>query len=232
MINDKIWAIVPAAGFGQRMGMEVPKQYLEINDKAILEITLSKLLENKNIEQIVVCIAIDDERWPELEISKNPKIKQTGGGSSRALSVMNGLSYIENLAEDEDWVLIHDAARPCLSQNLLNNLLNKLSDDQVGGILAVPVKDTLKVSDSSGTTIDKTLDRSQIWHAQTPQIFRYGLLKKAMHNALCSSLKITDESSAMEYAGHKIKLIESDSSNLKITTKDDLILAKYFLGNR
>lgn len=228
--DNKIWVIVPAAGSGQRMGVETPKQYLEINGKTILEITLSLLLKNKHIYQVVVCTFVDDQKWQSLAISDHNKISRTDGGESRANSVLNGLTSIENIAKDEDWVLVHDAARPCLSQDLLNNLVNKLSGDQVGGILAIPAKDTLKVSDSSGITIDKTLDRSQIWHAQTPQMFRYGLLKKAMDIALSSSFEITDEASAMEYAGHQVKIIEGDSTNLKITTQDDLKFAQFLLN--
>ena len=232
MTNNKIWAIVPAAGSGQRMGMEIPKQYLETNGKTILEITLSKLLENKNIDQIVVCTASDDFHWSKLEVSKHPKIQQTNGGLSRALSVLSGLISIVNSVEDDDWVLVHDAARPCLSQELLDKLINELSKDKVGGILAVPAKDTLKLSNNSGESINKTLDRSLVWHAQTPQMFRFGLLKDALQNAIDIGLEITDEASAMEHAGHAVKLVEGDSFNLKITTKDDLALASYFLVNR
>ena len=229
MINNKIWAIVPAAGSGQRMGTATPKQYLTINGVTILEITLRVLLDNSHIDSIIVCLSDDDNHWTMLDVSNHLTIQEAIGGATRALSVMHGLMHIDNKTADDDWVLVHDAARPCLSQDMLNRLVNQLKDDAVGGILAVPAKDTLKISGSSGKSIDKTLDRSLVWQAQTPQMFRYGLLRDALQKSLGDNIEITDESSAMENSGHQVKLVVGGESNLKITSQEDLGLAAFII---
>jgi 2-C-methyl-D-erythritol 4-phosphate cytidylyltransferase len=226
-----IWVIVPAAGSGQRMATSTPKQYLEIQGKTILETTLDLFLENDQINKVVVTLAADDVLWSTLPCASNTKVISTLGGSTRALSVCNGLVALRAWVGDADWVLVHDAARPCLSAGALNNFILKLRGHAVGGILAMPVKDTLKLSKSAAAQIFRTLDRENVWQAQTPQMFRYGLLLNAMQQALTSGHEITDEASAMELAGYSPQLIESDSRNLKVTTPEDLAMATFLLTN-
>lgn len=226
-----IWVIVPAAGSGQRMAAGTPKQYLLIKSKTILETTLDLFLANERIGKVVVTLAADDLLWPTLPCASNAKIMSALGGSTRALSVYNGLVALKAMVRENDWILVHDAARPCLSAETLNKFIQKLSKDSVGGILAMPVKDTLKLSKSDSPTIVKTLNRDNVWHAQTPQMFRYGLLLNAMEQALNCEYEITDEASAMELAGYSPQLIESNSRNLKVTTPEDLAMAKFLLTN-
>ena len=228
---SKIWVIVPAAVSGQRMAVSTPKQYLHIQGKTILETTLDLFLANKQIDKVVVTLAADDLLWPTLPCASNAKIISTLGGSTRALSVYNGLLALKALVSEVDWVLVHDAARPCLSTDALNGFIQKISADAVGGILAMPAKDTLKLSKSDTPEILETLDRDNVWHAQTPQMFRYGLLLDAMQLALNSEYEITDEASAMELAGYSPQLIESNSRNLKVTTPEDLAMATFLLTN-
>ena len=223
---ERFWVVIPAGGMGSRMASEVPKQYLEINRITIIEHTINVFLDNQDIHQIIVCLPENDERFSAIPVSGNSKVATTRGGDSRAQSVLNGLTSID--ADTSDWVLVHDAARPCLTSDLLASLINQLRCDDIGGLLAVPAKDTLKLSNQD-QSVDSTIDRSTIWQAQTPQMFRYGILKNALGNALEQGLDITDESSSLEHAGYKPKLIEGDSRNLKVTTPDDLVLAKFLL---
>ena len=228
--QTKIWVIVPAAGSGQRMGSEIPKQYLKIENRCILEITLKALLGEQRLTAILVCTIADDKIWPTLGISKNLKISRCDGGSSRAHSVMNGLLSLSDKAADNDWVLVHDAARPCISPEQISNLIEQLEHDSVGGILAVPAKDTLKVASSGTNIIEMTFDRSNVWCAQTPQMFRFSVLKKSLAVAIENGLEITDEASAVEHAGYQVRLVKGDSNNLKITTQADLLLAQKLLS--
>lgn len=233
-LTSKIHAIIPAAGSGQRMrasDQTVAKQYLALCGHTILEHSLSAFLNSETIDRVVVCLADKDAQWPNLECSKHHKVTSTLGGKTRAQSVLNGLIALEGIAQDHDWVLVHDAARPNFSQDLLKRLVCEIADDSVGGILAVRAKDTLKMADAQNS-IERTLDRSNIWQAQTPQMFRYRLLKNAINDALESSLNITDEASAIELAGHSVKLIEGDARNLKVTTADDLALAEFLLSQQ
>ena len=225
-----IWAVIPAAGSGQRMGSATPKQYLRIAGKTILEITLELFLLNERIKRVVVARSEDDLIWTTLDCAKNGKIFETLGGSTRALSVFNSLLALKAIANKNDWVIVHDAARPCLSSQALDQFICDLKNDSVGGILAMPAKDTIKQSEEDGLRILKTLDRDDVWHAQTPQMFRYGILFDAMEQALDSEFKVTDEASAVEFAGHRPRLIESGSTNLKITTPEDLAIATFLLS--
>jgi len=231
-MKPNIWAVIPAAGSGQRMRQSIAKQYLSVHGKTLMEHTLAVFQTSSNINGIMVCTPPNDVTWPTLNIN----LPHTVGGATRANSVLNGLQALLNLqgAVEDDWVLVHDAARPCLSTTLLDSLIEQLQGDDVGGILAVPAKDTLKQSyeyDSNGVAqIDKTLDRSTVWQAQTPQMFRLGLLQNALHAALQQGVSITDEASAIEWSGHSPKLIEGDSRNIKVTTPDDLALAEFLLA--
>lgn len=223
----RFWAVVPAAGVGKRMGAEVPKQYLQVLGKAVLEHTLERLLSVEALAGIAVALGPEDGYWADLPCSKHPKIRRAPGGKERADSVLSGLHNLEGLARPDDWVLVHDAARPCLTRTDVEKLMTSLADDPVGGILALPVSDTLKRVE--GDSIQETLDRSRIWRALTPQMFRYGLLRHALEDAAERGRAVTDEASAMELKGFRPKLVEGRPDNIKITRPEDLPLAAFYL---
>jgi 2-C-methyl-D-erythritol 4-phosphate cytidylyltransferase len=227
----KFYAVVPAAGVGRRMASLAenmrPKQYLSIAGKTIFEHTLEKLLLEPRLERLVVAINPEDDFAQSLSILKHERIELVNGGQERSDSVLNGIDYLASKAGGNDWVLVHDVARPCVTSALIKQLIGELENHPVGGILAVPSSDTLKqVSDKS---IGSTIDRMLIWQAQTPQMFRLGLLRSALTDALAKGLAVTDESSAMELAGHSPLIVKGLKSNLKITQPEDLALAEYYL---
>lgn len=224
--SNRVWAVVPAAGSGQRMGETIPKQYLKIRNKTLIEHTLDLLVGAAKIDHVLVCTAPDDELWPALNLN----FETTLGGDSRAQSVMNGLLAIADRAKPDDWVLVHDAARPCLGLGDLNRFIDQVSYHPVGGIMAMPCKDTLKLAKPGRNEIAETIDRSLVWQAQTPQMFRYQLLREALSQALAKQHVVTDEASAMELAGYSPLLIAGDASNLKVTTPEDLKLAAFLLA--
>ena len=228
--TNNYWVVIPAAGSGQRMQSSTPKQYLQLNGKTVLEHTVSLFSQRNGITGVIVCTAENDQVASTLPFLNNHNITLVNGGDSRAQSVLNGLMALQGKAQDNDWVLVHDAARPCLSSSVLQRLFDQLEGDELGGILAVPAKDTLKIQ-SSGVPpkVDKTLDRSTVWQAQTPQMFRYKLLIDALSSAIAHNTDITDEASALEAAGYKPRLIEGEARNLKITTPEDLELAEFLL---
>lgn len=221
------YAIVPAAGSGARFGAEKPKQYLDLLGRPLIFHTLAALTAHPAIERVWVVLAPDDPWWPRHDWSElGPKLETVRcGGATRAESVGNGLKAA--LAADDDWILVHDAARPCLSRQMLDVLCDELADDPVGGILAVPVADTLKRADGQ-QRVAATEPRDGLWQAQTPQMFRYGRLVEALnkHNA------VTDEAGAIEALGLKPKLVRGDSTNLKVTFPADLALAAMILRGR
>lgn len=224
--STNIWAIVPAAGVGKRMNADRPKQYLELNGKTVLEQTLLRLIEADIFSAISVAISKEDPYWPELAISKHEKIITAAGGKERADSVLSGLEAISSLASENDWVLVHDAARPCITKSDIHYLINSLSNEEVGGILALASHDTLK--NVQGHRIIDTLDRTIIWRALTPQMFRYRLLKEALQQNE-GNLMVTDEASALELQGWQPKIVEGRADNIKITRPEDLALAKFYL---
>lgn len=225
--TEKFWGIVPAAGVGKRMQADRPKQYLPLAGKTVIEHTLSRLLDTKVFEAIAVAISPEDPYWPDLEISRNPKILTAEGGKERADSVLSGLKFLEGRAADNDWVMVHDAARPCITTEDVNLLLISVQDHRVGGILALPSHDTLKNVESGEITA--TIDRNTIWRALTPQMFRYSALKCALFDAAEKQAVVTDESSAMEFQGLKPKIVEGRPDNIKITRPEDLALATFYL---
>ncbi len=229
--SAKIFAIVPAAGVGSRMQSTTPKQYLRLAGRAVLDHSISGLLNPLDVQHLVVCLAIDDRYWNDLDAAQISRVSTTLGGETRAHSVLNGLSSLSSFAAKNDWVLVHDAARPCLSEAAVGRLVTELVDHKTGGILAVPARDTLKLARDQGNhpIVDKTLPREQIWQAQTPQMFRYGLLESALAEALSEPNSVTDEASAMERAGHEVRLVEGDQSNIKITTAEDVLIARSML---
>lgn len=223
------YAIVPAAGSGSRFGAEKPKQYLDLLGRPLIFHTLAALTACPDIERVWVVLAPDDPWWPRYDWSElGPKLETVRcGGATRAASVTNGLQAAAMVAADDDWILVHDAARPCLSAAMLNALFAELADDPVGGILAVPVADTLKRADGE-QRVAATEPRDGLWQAQTPQMFRYGQLEKALKN----EMSVTDEAGAIEALGLKPKLVRADSTNLKVTYPADLALAAMILRAR
>lgn len=221
------WAVVPAAGVGKRMQTNRPKQYLDLSGKTVIERTLKRLLQVEIFSAIAVAISEGDPYWPELTIANHEKIILAPGGKKRADSVLSGLISLQNKAQDDDWVLVHDAARPCVSVDDINTLINTLRDDPVGGILALASHDTLKSVD--GNRINNTINRSTIWRALTPQMFRYGELKAAILQAAEAGSIVTDEASALELQGKQPKIVEGHPDNIKITQSEDLALATFFL---
>lgn len=229
MNNDvKYWAIVPAAGFGHRLGAPVPKQFLELGGRTVLEHTLESLWSIAKLEGLVLvshghpALASILERYAEHKLIRAP------GGAERCHSVLNGLAALEELADDDDWVLVHDAARPCVRQHDVHLLINKLATHEAGGLLGTPVRDTMKRVDGQ-RRVSATVERTDLWHALTPQMFRYGLLKKSLETALADGYEVTDEASAMEHAGYRPQMVEGHADNIKITQFEDLELASFFL---
>ena len=223
-MTDFYYALVPAAGFGSRMGHEIPKQYITLAGRPMIYHALSTLCAHPEITTVFVVLAPDDVQWKTYDWSAfGDKLQPLFcGGQTRAESVLNGLLASE--LELEDWVLVHDAARPCLTASQLSHLLNELRDDTVGGLLAVPVADTLKRADAQNRVLH-TESRVGLWQAQTPQMFRTGLLLQALETAS----SVTDEASAVEALGLYPKLVASDSSNFKVTYPQDMRLAELLL---
>ncbi|MGY2216520.1 2-C-methyl-D-erythritol 4-phosphate cytidylyltransferase [Pseudomonas sp. D8002] len=220
--SPAFWAVIPAAGVGARMAADRPKQYLQLGGRTILEHSLGCFLDHPGLKGLVVSVAMDDPYWPTLACAADPRIVRVDGGEERSGSVLNALLYLHGQgASDDDWVLVHDAARPNLSRDDLDKLLFELADDSVGGLLAVPARDTLKRADKHGRVLE-TVDRTPIWQAYTPQMFHLGALHRALADSLVSDVVITDEASAMEWAGHAPRLIEGRSDNLKVTRPEDL----------
>lgn len=223
------WAIVPAAGVGKRVvGSPVPKQYLRFEGKTILEHALSPLIDNEYIAGVVVVLHKDDQWFTDLTIDcKNKQLWTVTGGATRAQSVLNALTYLKDYADKSDFVLVHDAARPCISKVDLQRLIDTCIEDAVGGILATPVQDTIKkVNDSS---VVDTVNRNNLWRALTPQMFRFGLLLDALNEALDAGLEITDEASAVERYGFTPRVIAGDVKNIKVTTAEDILIAQMYL---
>jgi 2-C-methyl-D-erythritol 4-phosphate cytidylyltransferase len=224
------WAVVPAAGVGKRMNADRPKQYLELAGKTVIEHTLLRLLSAEVFTAVAVAISEEDPYWPDLDVSAHKKIITAAGGKERADSVLSALKAIRTVASDDDWVLVHDAARPCITKIDIHHLIDSLKTDEIGGILALSSYDTLK-SVQGDNIIVGTLDRSHIWRALTPQMFRYGLLKNALEAAE-GNTAITDESSALELQGMQPKIVEGRPDNIKITRPEDLALAQFYMEHQ
>lgn len=227
MKSPRCWAVIPAAGKGARMGAPLPKQYLKLGDRAILVHTLERFLDHPLISGVTVAIAADDELWPALAASL-PQVHQVEGGAERCHSVLNALASLRTTLADDDWVLVHDAARPCVHADDISRLITTLKDADCGGILGTAVRDTLKRCAADGA-IEETVDRARVWHALTPQMFRYGWLHRALSEALASGALVTDEAQAIELAGGVARLVEGRADNIKITRPEDLALAECFL---
>lgn len=229
MASVNYWAVVPAAGVGKRMQADRPKQYLPLAGKTVLEQTLARLKQADVFSVIAVAISIEDPYWPELPCANDEEVITAAGGKERADSVLSALKSLREYASDNDWVLVHDAARPCLTSKDIHLLIDTLKDDEVGGILALSSHDTLKNVD--GLKITETIDRSVIWRALTPQMFRYGMLKHALEAAEGNSA-VTDEASALEMQGLQPKIVEGRPDNIKITRPEDLALAQFYMEHQ
>lgn len=228
----RYWCIVPAAGRGSRMGSALPKQYLPLNGQPVLSHTLERLLAVASIEQIVVALHPEDSHWQTLGLADHPRISTVTGGAERADSVLNGLQKMRaaNVADD-DWVLVHDAARPCVSPADIQSLISAVRHHAVGGLLGIRLKNTIKQVDNKNA-VTATADRNRLWSALTPQMFRFGKLYHALTAARKNHWNPTDESMAMELAGFHPLMVEGSEQNIKITLPEDLSLAGFILDNQ
>jgi 2-C-methyl-D-erythritol 4-phosphate cytidylyltransferase len=231
MIAPRYFALVPAAGVGARMGVSHPKQYLQIAGKPMLAHVLHTFAVCESIAHTFVVVSPGDG-YIANALPDDPQARQRitvvfEGGATRHQSVLNGLNAIRNLVVEEDWILVHDAARPGLTVGMVAHLIGSLQDDEVGGLLAMPVVDTLKRADDGGRA-QATVPRSGLWAAQTPQMFRYALLRRA----LSEIDDVTDEASAVEALGLKPKLVEGSARNFKVTLPQDAALAEFFLKGK
>ena len=233
MNSPRFWLVIPAAGVGARMQADRPKQYLQLAGRCIIEHSLECFLEHPGLLGAVVCLAPNDPYWPTLACAHDARIQRVDGGAERADSVLQGLLQLTQMgASEDDWVLVHDAARPCLPRRDLENLIRETGDDSIGGILALPVADTVKraAKDEGGVQrVAGTEDRAQLWLAQTPQMFRIGALIAALENA---GDGVTDESSAIEAMGLSPKLVPGSAQNFKVTYPEDFALAEAILQSR
>lgn len=226
MSAPRLWAVVPAAGSGRRFGGSTPKQYLKLHNQPIMVHSINRLFALP-LEGCVIAISPDDELAQTLDYQNPSLLHFVAGGVERMDSVLAGLDFLQDRAASDDWVLVHDVARPCIAVDSLNKLHETLLGDVVGGILANPVRDTLKKVE--GGNIAATVSRDHLWQAQTPQMFRFGLLRDALIAAKKQNFQVTDEASAVELAGFLVKIVEGRMDNIKITYADDLALAGVIL---
>lgn len=229
-----IWAVIPAAGIGARMQSDIPKQYLDLLDRPVIEHTIKRLLSIERVHGIVVALRGDDPYWPRMRLESDKPVIVADGGEQRCHSVLNALAVLSEqpgYKVDTTWVLVHDAVRPCVSSEDIEKLIVHTIGTESGGLLAVPVRDTIKRQDD-GRRVQQTVDRTGLWHAQTPQLFAGDALFRALSAALDAEILVTDESSAMEWAGYRPLLIEGREDNIKITRPADLLLAELYLKAR
>jgi 2-C-methyl-D-erythritol 4-phosphate cytidylyltransferase len=210
------------------MGAEQPKQYLQLAGVTLLEHSLRALLGCPRIAGIVVALHPQDSHAETLAVVRDARVKTVSGGTERSDSVLAALSHLLSWADPGDWVLVHDAARPCLQSADINRLIDAVIARDTGGILAQPIVDTVKQA-AGDALVARTLDRTILWRAQTPQMFRLGQLHQALHQAQTQGLAVTDEASAMELAGYPVQLVAGPAGNLKVTVPADLPLAAWYL---
>jgi 2-C-methyl-D-erythritol 4-phosphate cytidylyltransferase len=231
MSPPSIWAVVPAAGIGKRMKNNTPKQYLPIAGATVLQHTLNRLLAADEVCGLVVSISESDEYWETMQCFSDKPVLTASGGVQRSDSVLNALETLgqyDGFDENCDWVLVHDAVRPCVSSSDISALIKTVGDNESGGLLATPVSDTVK-RQGDDHTVQETVNREGLWKALTPQFFPYRILKDALVKAANDNIEVTDESSAMEYMGHKPLLIHGGVENIKVTLPGDLRLAELYL---
>lgn len=226
--GERLWLVVPAAGRGRRMGAELPKQYLMLGGRPVLAHTLARLHQAFPQAKLCLCLDPDDVHFDPVWVPF-AEWRRTPGGAERADSVRQALSALAGEARDEDLVLVHDVARPCVTLAALARLAAALREDPVGALLATPVADTMK-RDDGRQRIARTESRDGLWQAQTPQGFRYGLLRRALHEAAVGDVGVTDEASAVEALGLSPRLVPGRRDNIKITHPEDLALAGHILA--
>ncbi|MCP5349718.1 MAG: 2-C-methyl-D-erythritol 4-phosphate cytidylyltransferase [Oceanospirillaceae bacterium] len=226
-MNNTLYMVVPAAGVGARMAASCPKQYLPLGEKSIIEHTLARLLAFGRTEAVVVALGEFDEYWPDTEFANHPMVKTVIGGSERVHSVFNALQYLlAQGAAPDSWVMVHDAARPCISQTDLENLWAKR--DPQGALLGSQVRDTMKRTDANGVVLH-TVPRELLWHALTPQMAPLKVLHDAISHCLAQGMLITDDASALEGIGLQPRMVAGNPGNIKITRPQDLALAELYL---
>ena len=226
-LTQPIAVVVPAAGVGSRMEADRPKQYLTIHGQTILEHTVERLLSHSMVDRVVIAISATDPYFPSLPLNTNARVSVVEGGKERADSVLAGLDYLKQ-HYDYAWVMVHDAARPCLRLKDMDALITESFDNHIGGILAAPVRDTMKRGNGVGG-IASTVERNDLWHALTPQMFPLPSLYNALSSALESGVNVTDEASALEAVGMAPALVRGRADNIKITQPEDLALAEFYL---
>jgi 2-C-methyl-D-erythritol 4-phosphate cytidylyltransferase len=234
----RYWLVMPAAGSGKRFGERIPKQYASLRGRTVIEWALAPFLADGRCAGAAVALASGDTRWPKVA-ERIPAVTVCQGGGERSESVRNALLALNRRVGKDDWVLVHDAARPCLPASDLDRLLTQVDAHPVGGILALPVADTLKralradgTPGVAASAIEATVERGGLWRAGTPQMFRYGLLLTALEATLAAKRFPTDESQALEWQGHQPLLVEGSAANIKVTTAADLALAESLLAAR
>jgi len=226
---DRLFLIVPAAGIGSRMAADRPKQYLRIDDRFLVDITLRRLLSHTSLQRALVALHPEDRFWLQTESHRDSRISACEGGEERADSVRNALACIAGQARDDDWVLVHDVARPCIRRSDLDRLIAELHNDPVGGILGAPVSDTVKRADAD-SRVAATVERRGLWRAFTPQMFRYGVLRRALDAAAEEGQSVTDEAGAVERLGMRPRLVAGHADNIKVTVPEDLATAAWILA--
>lgn len=226
----RIFALVPAAGQGSRMGDALPKQYLPLAGRPLMFHSLEALAAVARIEVVIAILSPLDRNWGAHDWSLFPdKIEALfAGGESRGHSVANALALLEGRAGAQDWVLVHDAARPCIATRLVEQFLDEVGDDPVGGLLAIPLADTLKRVEDESLRVAETIPRGGLWRAQTPQMFRYGLLRRALERRPDA----TDEAQAVEALGQSPRIVQGENANLKVTFAEDMPIAEMILARR
>jgi 2-C-methyl-D-erythritol 4-phosphate cytidylyltransferase len=223
-----VWAIVPAAGSGSRMRTSVPKQYLPLLGKPVIQHTLERLSAHSRVRGVLVGLAPDDAHWKGVATNAARPVETFQGGATRAHTVLNGLAALAACGHVGDWVMVHDAVRPCLRPGDIDRLIEAATKNDDGGLLALPVSDTVKRVDERGR-VQETVSRTNLWRAMTPQLFRVGRLHDALNQALVHGLDITDEACAIESAGGKPVMVPCHADNIKITVPEELTLAELFL---
>ena len=226
--NSALWCVVPAAGRSTRVGGEIPKQYLPLGGKPMLMQTITRLAAHPRIAGVMVVLAPGDKYWAGMQTLRGKPVRTATGGDERADSVAAGLDALGDKVEDSQFILVHDAARPCVRGVDIEKLI-ELGTPAGGAILAAPLRDTLKRAGTDCRVV-VTEPRDSRWRALTPQLFRFGELKKALASAKSAGITATDEAMAMERAGHRPLLVEGSDDNIKVTTAPDFALAEFLLS--
>ena len=230
-VEANYWAIVPAAGIGKRFSADIPKQFHQLQGELVAQHTLQRLLDVRLINRIIAPCDSASGYWVRVDATKNPRVQLVEGGETRAHSVLSGLNALQDLAKPNDWILVHDMARPCVTSSDICKLIDALRSHPVGGLLATTVNETLKIV-TSDQNVEKTVNREHYRVAQTPQMFRYKILYDAISRMLDNQEIPTDESTAIENTGRKVCVVEGRQDNIKITRREDLMIAEAILLNQ